>query len=124
MVAVSAASASADLDCRRWRGRCVERSTGALNRNPGASSYCRGQLGKRSGDPLGGRCIGGEFVVSAAKVLQHEGVTGDDHLRGPVGSVTRASAVFESAVIGPDRIVRVPLDVVPRRRDQFLQDGG
>ena len=29
--------------------------------------------------------VDGEFVVSAAEVL-HEGVPGDDHLRGPVGS--------------------------------------
>jgi hypothetical protein len=32
--------------------------------------------------------------------------------------------VLELAVIGLDRIIGVLLDVVPRRRDQVVEDGG
>jgi hypothetical protein len=32
--------------------------------------------------------------------------------------------VFELAVIGLDRIVRMPLDVMPRRRNQLVEDRG
>ena len=50
---------------------------------------------------------------------------GDDHLRGPVGlqPAHRSESVFELAVIGLDRIVRVSLDVMPRRRDQLVEHG-
>ena len=62
--------------------------------------------------------------MSAAEVL-HEGVPGDDHLCGLVRSqpAHRSEPVFELAVIGLDRIVRVPLDVMPRRRDQLVEHG-
>jgi len=32
--------------------------------------------------------------------------------------------VFELAVIGLDRIVRMPLHVMPRRRNQLVEDRG
>ena len=35
----------------------------------------------------------------------------------------RSQPMFELAVIGLDRIVGVPFDVMPRRRDQFLEHG-
>ncbi len=44
-----------------------------------------GKFGERYGDALGGRCVGSEFVVATAEVV-HEGVPGDDHLRGPVNA--------------------------------------
>lgn len=48
----------------------------------------------------------------------HQGLPGDDHLHGLVGSEAahRSEQVFELAVICFDQIVRVPLDVMPRRR--------
>jgi hypothetical protein len=73
------------------------------------------QFGERFGDPLATRCIDGEFAVSAANVL-HEGVPSDDHSRGPIGSPAahRSEPVFELAVGGFDRVVRVAFDVMPR----------
>jgi hypothetical protein len=52
-------------------------------------------------------------------------VSGDDRLRGPVRSQAahRSEPVLELTVIGLDRIVGVPLNVMPRRRDQLLDDG-
>jgi hypothetical protein len=65
----------------------------------------------------------GEFVVAAAQVLL-ESVPGDDRLPGPSGSQAahRSEPVLELAVICFDRIVSVPFDVMPRRRDQLLHD--
>ncbi|WP_243710129.1 hypothetical protein [Micromonospora sp. KC213] len=53
----------------------------------------------------------------------HEGVAGDDRLGGAVGteSAYRSEPVLELAVVGLDRIVGMPFDVVPRRRDQVLE---
>ena len=60
--------------------------------------------------------------MATAEVL-HEGVPGDDRLRGPVRAQAahRSEPVLELTVIGLDRIVRVPFDVMPRRRDQLLK---
>jgi hypothetical protein len=46
-------------------------------------------------------------------------VSGDDDLGGPVGAQAphRSEPVLELAVVGLDRVVGVPLDVVPGRRD-------
>jgi hypothetical protein len=59
-----------------------------------------------------------EFIVPAAEVL-HERVSGDDHLGGSIclQAAHRSQSVFELAVIGFDRDVGVPFDVMPRRRD-------
>lgn len=53
-----------------------------------------------------GRDVGGEFAVSASKVL-HEGVSGGDRLYGAVGAlpIHGPYAVRELATIGHDRIV-------------------
>jgi len=70
---------------------------------------------ERCGYSLGGRYADGEFVVSAAEVL-YEGVPGDDHLCGSICSESAhgSEPVFELAVIGFDRVVSMPFDVVPR----------
>src|SRR5262249_36844354 len=70
------------------------------------------------------RCVDGEFVVATAEIL-HEGVPADDRLRGPVRAQAahRSEPVLELTVIGPDWIVGMPLNVMPRRRDQLLDDG-
>jgi hypothetical protein len=48
-------------------------------------SDCGNQFGECCGYPLGGGCVGSEFVVAAAEVL-HEGVFRDDYLCGPIRS--------------------------------------
>jgi hypothetical protein len=72
---------------------------------------------------VAGGDVGGEFVVAAAEVL-YERVTGSQDPRGPVTleSAHRPQPRFQPAVIGLDRVVRVPLDSVQRRRDQLIQD--
>jgi hypothetical protein len=50
---------------------------------PVAGSDRLGEFGERCGHPPCGRCVESAFVAAAAKVL-HEGVPGDDHLRGPI----------------------------------------
>src|SRR4051794_20443986 len=65
------------------------------------------------GNTEAGLCIDSQFVVSAAKV-QHERVPGNDHLSGAVGPqpAHRSQPVLESAVIGLDRVVGIPLDMI------------
>ncbi|WP_425413164.1 hypothetical protein [Micromonospora matsumotoense] len=81
-----------------------------------------GEFGEHGGHPQRGPDVSGAFVVPASEVL-HEGMAGDDRLGGAVGtkSAHRSEPVLELAVISLDRTVRVPLDVVPRRRDQAVQ---
>jgi hypothetical protein len=44
-----------------------------------------GELGERCGHALGRRGVESEFVVAASEILD-EGMSGDDHLRSPIGS--------------------------------------
>jgi 2'-5' RNA ligase len=83
-----------------------------------------GEFSERRSDPLGGWRVDGEFVVPAAEVL-HKSVSNDDHLRGPIRSESthRSEPVLELAVICFDWIVRMPFNVMPRRRDQLLHHG-
>ena len=69
--------------------------------------------------------VGGKFAVSASQVL-NEGVAGDDRLAGTVGMEPAhpSGPVLELAVISLDRIVGMPFDVVPRRRDQVVGRAG
>ncbi len=68
--------------------------------------------------------INSDLVVPASEIL-HERVPGDDHLCGLIGSQAahRSKSVLELAVIGLDRIVGMPFDVMPRRRHQCLEHG-
>src|SRR6185369_16204281 len=63
-------------------------------------------------------------VRSAAAKVLHEREPGDDHLRGAVGTQTahRSQPLSKVTVIGFDPVVCVLFDVVPGRRDQFLED--
>jgi hypothetical protein len=76
----------------------------AIVRWPALVSDRASQLGERCGDPVMTGYIDGVCVVAAADVL-HEGVPGDDHLRGPISSKSahRSELVFELTVIGLDR---------------------
>jgi hypothetical protein len=69
--------------------------------------------------------VDSELVVAAAQIL-HEGVPGDHHLPCVIGSRSAHGfeLALELAVIGFYRIVRVLLDVVPRRRHQFFRQAG
>lgn len=91
---------------------------------PGGRSDGLVECGERRGDPLGRGGIDSEFVVSAAKVLD-EGVPGDHDLRGPISlqSAHRSEPALELTVVGFDRVVRVLLDVVPRRAQQLIEYG-
>jgi hypothetical protein len=64
--------------------RCVVRSLGALIPHARDGSDRLGEFRERRGNPLCGWGVESEFVVATPKVL-HEGVPGDDHLRGPIG---------------------------------------
>jgi hypothetical protein len=61
--------------------------------------------------------------VAAAQILD-ERVSGGQYPRGPVvlQSAHRPQPGFQSAVVGLDRIVRVPLYGMQRRGDQLVQD--
>ena len=63
--------------------------------------------------------------MAAAQIL-HQGVAGDHHLRGPISLMSphRSQPAFELTVIGFYRIIRVLLDVMPRRRQQLIDHGG
>jgi hypothetical protein len=63
----------------------------------------------------GGRDVGRKFIVAAAEILD-EGVPGGHDPRGPVAlqPAHRPQPRFQPAVIGLDRVVRVPLDGVQR----------
>jgi hypothetical protein len=84
-----------------------------------------GKFGEGRGDPQGGAGVGSEVVVAAAQIL-HEGVPGDHHVRGAIGlkSAHRSQSALELAVIRLDRIVGVPLDVMPRRGQQLVEHAG
>jgi hypothetical protein len=58
--------------------------------------------------------------VAAPEVLQ-ERQPGDDHPGGVVAA-HRSQSVFEPAMVGLDPIVRVPFDMVPSCRGQFVDD--
>lgn len=66
---------------------------------------------------------GSNLVVSAAHVLD-EGVPGSDGLRGPepLQPAHRSKPGFGSAVVSLDRVVRVWLDDVERRRNLLIED--
>jgi hypothetical protein len=83
------------------------------------------EFGERRGDPQRGPGFDSKFVVAAAQIL-HEGVAVDHHLRGAIGlkPAHRSQPAFELTMVGLDRIVRVLLDVVPRRRNQLAEHTG
>jgi hypothetical protein len=66
--------------------------------------------------------VDSEFVVAAAQIL-HEGVAGDHYLRCPIGSQSahRSQSALELTVIGFYPVVRLLLDVMPRRQHQFFE---
>jgi hypothetical protein len=66
------------------------------------------------GYPQAGRYVEYEFVVAVAELL-HEDMPGDDDLCRAVGAYAayRPQSVFEQAVIGLDRVVRVLPHVMP-----------
>jgi hypothetical protein len=61
--------------------------------------------------------------VAAAEVL-HESVPGGEYPQPGHGldSAHRAQPTFQLGVVGLDPVVRVPLDVVPRRRPRRVED--
>ena len=80
-----------------------------------------GEFGERSGDPQRRPGVNGEFVVAAALILD-EGMAGDHHLRALISLKPShwSRPALELTVIGLYWIVRVLLDVVPRRGYQVL----
>jgi hypothetical protein len=83
-----------------------------------------GEFGERRGNPQSWD-VESEFVVAAAKVL-YERVSGDDRLRRSVGAqpAHRSHPMFEPPVIGLSRVVCVLLNVMPGRRDEFVEHSG
>jgi hypothetical protein len=63
-------------------------------------------------EPVAGGDIGGELIVTAAKVLD-EGVSGGNDPRGPMAlESAHRPAALSAGVIGSDRVVRVAPDGV------------
>ena len=67
------------------------------------------------------RQVGGEFVVSAAQVLDervpsHDGAQRADRLQ----SAHRPQPAFEPTVIGVYDVIRVMLEDMPRSRDELI----
>jgi hypothetical protein len=115
------------MRCLGERGLALSRcrsvdTAPSLVRGTGQIARASGECG---GHPRGGWVIGGEFVVSAADVL-HEGMPGDDCLGGAVGAEPAywSESVLERAMVGVDRVVGVPFDVVPSRWDQLIEHAG
>ena len=73
-------------------------------------------------EPVADGTLDGEFVVAAAQVLG-EGVPGSQG-GGPVAfqPAHRPQPRFQPAVIGLDRIVRIPLGDVQCRRNRLVED--
>jgi len=72
--------------------------------------------------PVGARDLGGDVIVAAAQVL-YEGMS---HSENPDGAVTfqpahRPQPRLQPSVVCLDRIVRVPLNGVQGRGNQFVE---
>jgi hypothetical protein len=67
--------------------------------------------------------VGGEFVVAAPEVL-HERVAGDDDGGCSVGAqpAHRPQPALELGMIGYDPVVLEAFDMMPRGRDQLVED--
>jgi hypothetical protein len=74
-------------------------------------------------DSVVGGVVGSEFVVAAAEILD-ERVPGGDYPCGPAAfqSAHRPQPRLQSAMVGFDRVVRVPLDGMQCRGDQLIED--
>lgn len=81
------------------------------------------EFGERCGDAPMGSGVATEFVVAAANVL-HQRVALHDHLRGSAAleASHRSQPRFELCMVRFDSIVRVPLGVVERGRNQLIDD--
>jgi len=73
--------------------------------------------------PVAGGDIDGEFIMTAAEILD-ERVPGRDDPRGPVAlqAAHRPEPGFQPPVISLDRIVRITLDYMQCRGDQLVED--
>jgi tetratricopeptide (TPR) repeat protein len=80
-------------------------------------------LAERDGESKVAGLVCGDLVVAAAQVL-HESVPGGEYPKPSHGldPAHRAQPPFQLRVVGLDPVVRVPLDVVPRRRPQRVED--
>jgi hypothetical protein len=74
-------------------------------------------------DAVAGGDIDGEFIMTAAKILD-EGVTGGQNPRGPVAlqAAHRPQPGLQPPVISLNRIIRVPLNCMQCRGDQLVED--
>jgi hypothetical protein len=101
---------------------CVESDLAARDRvRVGFSSDGAGEFGERLRDaPMDAR-VDSEFVVPSTHVL-HERMAADDHACSVVAfwAAHWAESRFQSAVIGFDPIVRIPLNVVERGGHELL----
>ena len=81
-----------------------------------------GEFGEHGGESVLLGCIGGDLILAAARVL-HEPVPSGDDLGGAVSfeSAHGSEPGFEPAMVTFDRVVRVLLGGVHRRRDQLVQ---
>jgi hypothetical protein len=79
------------------------------------------EFGERGRDAPMTPGVNSDFVVAALEVL-HERVTTHDHVGGAVAfeAAHGSEPGFQAAVVGLDPTVRILLDVMERRRDQFL----
>jgi hypothetical protein len=85
----------------------------------------QGEFDKGRGEPMPGVDIQPELVVAAPKVL-HECVSGADHSgrAEPFEPTHWSQPGLELTMIGFDRIVRILLHKVTRRRHQLIEDRG
>jgi hypothetical protein len=82
-----------------------------------------GEFGERGRDATAWVGLDAEFVVPAAHVL-HERVTAHDYPRAAIAfeAAHRTQPRFESTMVGLDPIVRVPLGIVKRAREELIND--
>ena len=97
--------------CRAgWSSELTPQIALASSRNATASRRLRG-------------LVGGDLVVAAAQVLHERVPGGEDPQPGHgLDPAHRAQPPFQLRVVGLDPVVGVPLDVVPGRRPQLVED--
>jgi hypothetical protein len=102
---------------------CICLVRGMLRPRRGLASDRHGQLVKCDCHPPGHRFLKGQLVMPSADVL-YEGVPGDYDPGAAVllEPAHRTKSCLQAAMVGLDPVVGVLLCVVPRRRQQLLQD--
>ena len=104
------------------KGRCcICLVRGVLRPPRGLASDRQGQLVECDRHPPGHRFLDGQFVMATPKVL-YEGMSGDHDLGAAIllEPAHRTQPRLETAMVGLDVVVGIPIGAMPRRRKQLL----